>query len=220
MPIFSVKSLRQKTQKKHLISILIVLYIVTIIAYFITKQWHFAGSIIFCIQLLLALIYSNFVCITFTKNMMCSDKLTGLKNRNLLHEDLRKCILKLDVFAVMFIDFDDFKVINDTKGHDTGDLILKTFGESLLELNLNISGYRYGGDEFVIIIGESLEENIKKIQLLEKNLNNKEKLNFSYGISKYPDDIKNFSNPNKIISKMLKISDQRMYRKKEEQKKK
>ncbi len=97
------------------------------------------------------------------------DTLTGLPNRALLHARLQAAIERtaLDptyAFAVMFIDFDRFKIINDSLGHDIGDLLLSEIA-SRLRLNLRVSDCitrdiigstvaRLGGDEFVIVLDD------------------------------------------------------------------
>src|SRR6056297_365500 len=55
-------------------------------------------------------------------------------------------------FSICMIDIDDFKAVNDTHGHQAGDIVLKTFAETLKE-NIRIEDYvaRYGGEEFVVV---------------------------------------------------------------------
>ena len=85
------------------------------------------------------------------------DALTGLVNRNVLPERIDQAIIRSDrsrvPFAVMYIDLNKFKKVNDTYGHDTGDLILKNVAERLMR---SVRGgdtvARMGGDEFVAIV--------------------------------------------------------------------
>jgi diguanylate cyclase (GGDEF)-like protein len=91
------------------------------------------------------------------------DQLTGLPNRTLLHDRLKQSITtssRSGMFgALLFIDLDHFKTLNDTKGHDIGDLQLKQVATRLS--NCVCEGdtvARVGGDEFVVILaglGES-----------------------------------------------------------------
>jgi diguanylate cyclase (GGDEF)-like protein len=97
------------------------------------------------------------------------DTLTGLPNRALLHARLQAAIERTELdptyaFAVMFIDFDRFKIINDSLGHDIGDLLLSEIA-SRLRLNLRVNDCitrdtigstvaRLGGDEFVIVLDD------------------------------------------------------------------
>lgn len=78
-----------------------------------------------------------------------TDALTGLKNRFALRKDYPG-FRSLQVF-VMMMDIDDFKRINDTRGHEVGDHILTKTGEALIEIFGKDLCYRYGGDEFLII---------------------------------------------------------------------
>lgn len=91
------------------------------------------------------------------------DGLTGLPNRALFNEILQlaintSCRYKRK-FAVLFIDLDRFKLINDTLGHDAGDLLLKTMSARLTEcLRTSDVVARLGGDEFVVLLQEVDEE--------------------------------------------------------------
>jgi diguanylate cyclase (GGDEF)-like protein len=84
------------------------------------------------------------------------DALTGLTNRPTLIEQLEKDLAVLPArggcLAVHFIDFDRFKEVNDTLGHDGGDFLLKTFAKRLLAaIRINDTVARLGGDEFVVV---------------------------------------------------------------------
>jgi len=84
------------------------------------------------------------------------DALTGLPNRKYLHEHLVKLIEHLDdkkqQFAVLFLDIDRFKLINDSLGHNIGDLLLKAVSDRLKNLlRSNDLIVRWGADEFAIV---------------------------------------------------------------------
>lgn len=84
------------------------------------------------------------------------DPLTGLANRKMFHRGLEKSIaqtrLGYEKFAVLFIDLDRFKVINDTMGHRTGDMLLIDVGSRLRQcIREGDFPCRMGGDEFCII---------------------------------------------------------------------
>jgi len=85
------------------------------------------------------------------------DTLTDLPNRVLLGQRLTKAIEEAEhserLVAVLFIDLDRFKVINDTLGHDSGDELLKVVARRLSEaVRPGDTVARYGGDEFVIVL--------------------------------------------------------------------
>ena len=85
------------------------------------------------------------------------DALTGLPNRALLYDRLSQAITRLPwhdrLAAVLFLDIDRFKLINDTLGHGTADLMLKAVGERLVEcVRDGDTVARLGGDEFTILL--------------------------------------------------------------------
>jgi len=88
------------------------------------------------------------------------DPLTGLPNRILLNEKLNlslaRCAAQNHQLAVVFLDLDHFKVINDTLGHLVGDTFLKEISRRLADtLRQEDSLARWGGDEFVIVIEDA-----------------------------------------------------------------
>jgi diguanylate cyclase (GGDEF)-like protein/PAS domain S-box-containing protein len=91
------------------------------------------------------------------QHMALHDGLTGLPNRTLLMERLSQLIAKTvresRNIALMFLDLDGFKSVNDTYGHEVGDLVLKTVSARLLGLlRSSDTVARLGGDEFVILL--------------------------------------------------------------------
>jgi diguanylate cyclase (GGDEF)-like protein/PAS domain S-box-containing protein len=88
------------------------------------------------------------------------DPLTGLANRTLFIDRLNHCLKrsqrrKNNLFAVLFLDLDRFKVINESLGHLMGDRLLTTFAHRLQQcLRGNDTVARLGGDEFVILLEE------------------------------------------------------------------
>ena len=90
------------------------------------------------------------------KVMSLTDTLTGIQNRMALNENA-------DAYAghevtVMVMDLDHFKFINDTYGHDGGDEILRKTGKLLTDTFGRLCCYRYGGDEFLVIVPDLSEE--------------------------------------------------------------
>jgi diguanylate cyclase (GGDEF)-like protein/PAS domain S-box-containing protein len=84
------------------------------------------------------------------------DPLTGLANRVLLMDRLGRALMRMErqsaPIALLFVDLDHFKEINDTYGHDAGDRVLIEVGERLTEIARRIDTVaRFGGDEFVLL---------------------------------------------------------------------
>lgn len=97
------------------------------------------------------------------KELAFFDALTRLPNRTLLLDRLRQAIAvsarNKTCSALLFIDLDHFKTLNDTLGHDKGDLLLKQVAQRLaLSVRTNDTVARVGGDEFVVVL-ESLHKN-------------------------------------------------------------
>ena len=92
------------------------------------------------------------------------DKLTGLPNRVLFEDRLEHGIAHAKrhrwLLAVMFVDLDKFKSINDTHGHQAGDAVLQTVAMRLKHTTRNDDTIsRYGGDEFLCVLTELHEQN-------------------------------------------------------------
>ncbi|MCR6494497.1 EAL domain-containing protein [Cellulomonas sp. P24] len=88
------------------------------------------------------------------------DALTGLPNRRLFLERLNVAIAGRDrsgtPFAVLFLDLDGFKLINDSLGHQTGDQVLTAVGDRIShELRAVDTGSRFGGDEFAVLLHDT-----------------------------------------------------------------
>ena len=103
-----------------------------------------------------------------------NDALTGLPNRALFAERLDDALQRDNSVAVLFVDLDDFKVVNDTLGHEVGDALLLAVGERLqIAIRPTDTIARLGGDEFTVLLnGATLEEAIavadRLIQLLSE----------------------------------------------------
>lgn len=104
-------------------------------------------------------IESSAITISALNNMAYNDPLTGLPNRRLLADRLHQVILnnkRWESFsAVIFIDLDKFKRLNDEFGHEVGDALLIQFGSRLQHaVRETDTVARYGGDEFVILLSK------------------------------------------------------------------
>lgn len=99
------------------------------------------------------------------ENIAMYDLLTGLPNRNMLNYQIKKTLASLSLsdsgIAVLFLDLDDFKKVNDSHGHAEGDKLLIEAAKRLrLCTRKNDVACRFGGDEFVIVLTylESIDE--------------------------------------------------------------
>lgn len=146
------------------------------------------------------------------------DGLTGLPNRNLLMDRLAQARARADRqhtrFGLLFLDLDDFKQINDTHGHQAGDLLLKLVADRLrMSVRSDDTVSRIGGDEFVVVAEnlsrdeflDSLLGKIKENLSRDFRIDNREiDLSISIGAVLYPRD---GTRPETL----MKLADTRMY---------
>lgn len=93
----------------------------------------------------------------YAERLAYEDALTGLNNRlyfsMYLERFIKQAVRKTETFAVLFLDIDDFKIINDTYGHDKGDGVLRNVAQRLEEsIQSEHITARLGGDEFAVIL--------------------------------------------------------------------
>jgi diguanylate cyclase (GGDEF)-like protein/PAS domain S-box-containing protein len=155
------------------------------------------------------------------------DHLTGLPNRNLFNELLNRAVGKArrngTRLAVLFIDLDGFKAVNDRNGHDAGDYLLATFSkrlkaclresDTIARHSASNTAARLGGDEFVVLVDDVVEPTDLK-SLAERILNAAAKpfdlagkqgrVSASLGIAVYPRD-------GDGIDSLIKAADSAMY---------
>ena len=151
------------------------------------------------------------------------DELTGLPNRSMFNQQLTRALAQArrhdKPLAILFVDLDRFKNINDTLGHDAGDRVLNETGNRLRSSLREIDTVsRLGGDEFVVLI-EDLPRPAHVAVVAQKilaavaepfNLDAQEfQITASIGISTYPGDSKD-------IQGLMKNADISMYRAKEQ----
>ena len=146
------------------------------------------------------------------------DPLTGLVNRTFLQEELKTLTSIADrnnkKIALIFIDLDNFKFINDTFGHEMGDKLLIEIANRLKHsIRKSDIASRIGGDEFILVLNninskQEVEKKIEEIMnILTKPIiidDNKLEVTFSAGIAVYPDDTTD-------ISELLQFADIAMY---------
>jgi diguanylate cyclase (GGDEF)-like protein/PAS domain S-box-containing protein len=151
------------------------------------------------------------------------DALTGLPNRAMFSEVLNHAIQNARrysrTFAVLFVDLDRFKVINDTLGHEAGDNLLKEMTQRL-STTVRSSDFvaRLGGDEFVVMVQEVSE--VKQVEVVARKIlaafarplaiqGQEYRVTASIGICMYPADAQD-------EQALMKNADIAMYRAKEE----
>ncbi len=135
------------------------------------------------------------------RRMALHDAVTGLPNRTLFLERLEHALRQARrhawTIAVLFIDLDDFKAINDTHGHETGDAVLKAVADCLQgAVRGEDTVCRYGGDEFACLLLNVMSTNdvLRFANGLERRLSSAceataevSGVNASIGIAVHPD---------------------------------
>lgn len=113
-----------------------------------------------------------------TRYMSVTDPLTGLYNRRHFEENLEREFLRASRYksnlSFAIIDVDYFKKVNDTFGHSTGDYVLKEVAYLILQtFRKTDMVFRYGGEEFAVIITETpLEKAVIPLERLRKSIEN------------------------------------------------
>lgn len=155
-----------------------------------------------------------------TKDLANKDFLTGSYNRRYFFESSEAIIAKNarkdQNIALATLDIDNFKVVNDTYGHDVGDVAIKEI-VTVLNKTLRKSDLvaRFGGEEYCIILEDITLENTQKVfEEIRKNFENNQiiigDLEFSYTVS-----IGLFYGKSNNVAQMLKVSDEALYEAKE-----
>ncbi len=150
------------------------------------------------------------------------DYLTDLPNRMLLHDRLKQAIRlaqrNRQRLAVLFLDLDRFKEVNDTLGHEVGDQLLKLVARRLSDtVRRSDTVARIGGDEFVVVLSEiddvqdvaDVAQKLREAGARPFELNGHAvDISFSIGVSIYPDDGDN-------VEVLMRCADTAMYQAKE-----
>jgi diguanylate cyclase (GGDEF)-like protein len=149
------------------------------------------------------------------------DELTSTYNRRFLEEVLAKMILpderrKGQILSILMIDLDHFKSVNDTYGHQVGDLVLKTVAATM-HRTLKESDVlaRYGGEEFMavlprtdaggaVVVGERLRVAVADLSLRRLAPAAPDHVTISIGVSTYPTHAK-------TVAELIRIADEALY---------
>ena len=153
------------------------------------------------------------------QHMALHDPLTGLPNRLLLGDRLQQAIARCarhqEKLAVVFLDLDNFKQINDTHGHGIGDQVLCAVAQRLqAALRKSDTVARWGGDEMILLLPEihHAQDALLACQRLKSTVTNElatdpmtSLLTLSMGIAVYPDDAQ-------LPEILLQLADRALYR--------
>lgn len=151
------------------------------------------------------------------------DTLTGLPNRNLLHDRIIQAIVYAEreehLVAVVFIDLDNFKIVNDSLGHTAGDQLIKAVAKRLQScFRAADTVARLGGDEFILVLYDQSSEELisRETERLDEVFSapfyvdsHEIYVSYSAGFSLYPQD-------GKDVETLLMNADVAMYRAKEQ----
>ena len=133
------------------------------------------NKLFFLIQIIgtfvLAILLVSFIVKIIEKPMYLAfhDRLTGLKNRAAFENKINQLLVKQKDFGILLLDFDNFKTVNDTLGHDSGDVFLKCVSEYIIGILPEYAFFaRFGGDEFIVLLPDI--HNKKELNQIANNL--------------------------------------------------
>lgn len=146
------------------------------------------------------------------------DRLTGLANRHYFEDHfsraLASCQRRGEIMALLYIDLNDFKPINDTYGHQVGDAMLATASAIIMQsIRADDVAARFGGDEFVVLLQhvnypEDAKNVVNRLTTLLEEVEYIEghnvTLSASIGVSVFPADGNDFD-------QLIKVADHKMY---------
>ena len=130
------------------------------------------------------------------KELSIKDPLTGIYNRNKFFESLenetKRAKRLKEPFSVIMCDIDFFKKVNDTHGHQVGDMVLKTMSNAIAKSIREIDIFaRYGGEEFILLLPDTkMQGAVNLAQKLRKKIEEVEfdivkKITCSFGVAQY-----------------------------------
>ena len=155
------------------------------------------------------------------ERMAYMDELTGLSNRRRCEETLLDLKQRAIPYAVLSLDMNFLKKVNDSLGHEKGDALLKRFAEMLMEVyGLHGTVGRMGGDEFIVILPEITREEVEslvehmKATMLRMSVNTTQlKLSTAYGVA-MSDEVGKDQDAHAVY----RLADERMYENKRQSK--
>lgn len=149
------------------------------------------------------------------------DALTGLYNRHSLRKLFDELEKEGDLFCVVMGDIDDFKKINDTYGHDCGDIVLKTVaGIVAKHMGERDIACRWGGEEFLMIMRGSREECFERISLVKAQINelnihhesSRVHVTMTFGFADSDEDVRTEPSTCPHIDSLISMVDKRLYK--------
>lgn len=161
------------------------------------------------------------------KRLSITDPLTGCFNRgylmDFLPKEINRSIRYNHPLSIIMCDIDHFKKVNDTHGHQAGDVVLKSFASILNDAVREGSDWvsRYGGEEFLVVLPETgLENGIKTAERLRKRVseteidigNKKIKITASFGVASFDPQ----KNREMSTDSLINLADQGLYQAKTE----
>ena len=171
---------------------------------------YFYIALFMAIMLIVA--YAQFMLYYKTRKKGLTDSLTQIYNRQYLFDFLKSA--PIEQYQILMLDIDHFKKINDTYGHDVGDVVLRTVSKNILHVIRKQDVFvRYGGEEFIILLHkkdtQQCQEIAERILKMVENLNVKVsehriKVTISIGVNPYPE---RFSS----VDLAIKIADKQLY---------
>lgn len=150
--------------------------------------------------------------------MAMRDNLTNIYNRNYMYKHLNLLVKGKGNLVLAIMDIDYFKKVNDTYGHDLGDVVLKEISKFMKNnLSKNDEIYRYGGEEFIISFYKqnieeveyklnNIREELSKLKIKDENSNLSINVTASFGLSEF--------NKNRTIDDTIKRADLGLYQSK------
>jgi diguanylate cyclase (GGDEF)-like protein len=125
-----------------------------------------------------------------------TDALTGLRNKGAFDRALAHAVDSGESFSLLMVDLDDFKAVNDARGHQAGDDVLRRISQALRAAVRETDGvYRYGGDEFALLLSgtdargaAAVADKVSQAVRLASTTGVKARTSCSIGIASCPDD--------------------------------